>query len=135
MNRKILILLGIVILVIIIGSIFYIIHNLQKSNGNNNILIEDSYINWAWGFQYSGQVICEDGSIYSFDMSGDYGTKVPEDLKGLNKFILKNAKLENARVSDSDLEKMKEYISTVNGYTRKWYFFWQRYGTTFSKSL
>lgn len=86
-----------------------------KVERTSDILIEDSYQNFAWGFQYNGVAICADGSIYSFDMESKvYPQRPPENLKEYSEYILKNARLENARVSDKDLGKMLNYIPQID---------------------
>ena len=44
----------------------------------------------------------------------DYNKDILSDLKELNKLIMENAKLEEKKVSDSDLKKMIEYMATID---------------------
>jgi gamma-glutamylcyclotransferase (GGCT)/AIG2-like uncharacterized protein YtfP len=79
---------------------------------SSDILIENSYINFAWGFVYYGQVICVDGSIYSFDASAK--GESDHTFTELSEFILEYAVLEEERVSEEDLQKIREYSSGID---------------------
>jgi len=131
--KKILVgLVGLIAVVIIAGGAYFIFFNksdtitvIASSGGTSDIIAEDSYLNYAWGYQYNGAVICADGSVYVFDRSygyynddwnadwGDDGGNV-NDFQKMNEFIQNNAMLASVRVSDSDLKKMSEYIPQIN---------------------
>ena len=84
-----------------------------------NVILESSYINYAWGFQYNGKVICDSGNIYSFSKS-DMAAYVSAstDLETLNNYILSGDTKFVGRVNDKDLKTMKEYAKTIdNNYT------------------
>jgi hypothetical protein len=85
---------------------------LDISPNGSDILIEDAYINYAWGFVYFGQIICADGSIYSFDASAK-GESDHTFTEG-NEFIWEYAVLEEERVSEEDLQKIIEYSSGID---------------------
>jgi hypothetical protein len=82
--------------------------------GASDVLAEDSYANYAWGYQYKGVVICADGSIYTFDKNSDDIAVNVNSAQEMNEYILNNAELSDIRVSDDDLQKILEYISQVD---------------------
>lgn len=55
-----------ILIIVIVGILMSISINSYES-GRDNIIIENSYINYAWGFQYNGTVICDNGDIYRFE--------------------------------------------------------------------
>ena len=86
-----------------------------KSNEKEvKILVERSYINNAWGFQYYGKVICTDGNIYEFEFDeylNDYYSK--DSLDKINKIIMENAKKTGETVSKKDLKNIEKNISKL----------------------
>ncbi|MDR1100874.1 MAG: hypothetical protein LBL34_00710 [Clostridiales bacterium] len=110
--------LWLIIAVVAILGVYFAFFN-KTATTRSDILFEDSYIYHEWeiaGFEYTGNVILVDGSIYSFSFSekDEYSTTLSEDLKEMNKYILKNAKLETTRVSNDDLAKMIEYAAQID---------------------
>jgi|GEM_PF-4741789 len=83
---------------------------------STDIIIEASYANMAWGYHYSGVLICADGSIYTFNTNKPVTTPYdyPNTLKGKGEVLLKIAHPEEKKVSDKDLKKMLEYISQID---------------------
>lgn len=83
------------------------------------VILESSYINYAWGFQYNGKVICDSGNIYSFSKSDKAAyASASTDLETLNNYILSGDTKFVGRVNDKDLKTMKEYAKTIdNNYT------------------
>jgi len=111
MKKKNLIIILIVIIVIISTSVFLISNNRKT---NKRIIAESSHINYAWGFKYQGTVICEDGSIYTFDLSDSEEANFDEmSLDKRNELILKNGELTKEKVSRKDLKKLKEYSEKI----------------------
>ncbi len=73
-----------------------------------NVLVESSYINYAWLFTYSGTIICNNGQIYEFN--------VDDSQAAIDKYNLAQsqyAKRKEKTVSEADLILMKEYISQI----------------------
>lgn len=83
------------------------------------VILESSYINYAWGFQYNGKVICDSGNIYSFSKSDRLAyASASADLETLNNYVLSGDTKFVGRVNDKDLQAMKEYAKTIdNNYT------------------
>lgn len=79
------------------------------------VILETSYINYAWGFQYNGKVICDSGNIYSFSKSDRAAyVSASTDLETLNNYILSGDTKFVGRVNDKDLKNMKEYAKTID---------------------
>ena len=36
-----------------------------------NVFVETEYTNWAWGFQYQGKIILQNGSVYTYNPGKD----------------------------------------------------------------
>lgn len=83
------------------------------------VILENSYINYAWVFQYNGKVICDSGNIYSFSKSDRAAyVSASTDLETLNNYILSGDTKFVGRVNDKDLKTIKEYAKTIdNNYT------------------
>ena len=112
------ILIAILCIALILGYIFYKFQ-LKQNSSFEIVFLESSYINYAWGFQYNGKVICDSGNIYSFSKS-DRAAYVSAftDLETLNNYILSGDMKFVGRVNDKDLKTMKEYAKTIdNNYT------------------
>ena len=107
----------IVTLVLVYVSFYYFISKSEVST--ETIFLENSYINYAWGFQYNGKVICDSGNIYSFSKSDRVAyVSASTDLETLNNYILSGDTKFVGRVNDKDLKTMKEYAKTIdNNYT------------------
>lgn len=65
------------------------------------IIAESSYVNYAWGFQYKGEIICDDGSIFEAQ-SGDGGMSEIE------------YSLTARKVSQKDLSGIKKLIALID---------------------
>ena len=107
----------IVTLVLVYVSFYYFISKSEVST--ETIFLESSSINYAWGFQYNGKVICDSGNIYSFSKSDKAAyASASTDLETLNNYILSGDTKFVGRVNDKDLKTMKEYAKTIdNNYT------------------
>lgn len=119
--------IGISLIIIIIAIIAIVsLWIYKKSNivngidiSNKRVLIEKSYQNYAWGYQYSGTVICEDGSIYSFKFEKPSDTKYDKKTKA-SKDILEHITESKGTVNKDDLKQLKEQLSTItNDVTEK----------------
>ena len=78
------------------------------------VILENSYINYAWGFQYNGKVICDSGNIYSFSKSDKaVYASASAYLETLNNYILSGDAKFIGRINDKDLKAIKEYAKTI----------------------
>jgi len=93
--------------------------NVSKDESNNDsrrILIKKSYSNYAWGSQFNGKAIFSDGTIYSWDSkneSDDWRNYDLSSIDELTDFLSEYGNLENTKVSEEDLEKIKDYINDL----------------------
>lgn len=110
MKKKYVKILVIALFTILIIILFVLLIHLN----NKKIIVEDSYINWAWGFVYRGTIICDDGSIYEFSMNDKRYKylKSYKDLK-LNIAILNNKTKYVGKISEEDLKKIKELSKDI----------------------
>ena len=118
MKKVFWILVTIMVVLVLVYVSFY--HFISKSDvSTETIILESSYINYAWGFQYNGKVICDSGNIYSFSKSDRAAyVSASTDLETLNNYILSGDTKFVGRVNDKDLKTMKEYAKTIdNNYT------------------
>ena len=115
-KRKISIVIGIIILIIILCSAIIINIRGTKTlnedetkealkNIKNNKIVEVSYQNFAWLKEYRGSIICNDGNIYKFDIEGEELSKDSPYGK---------IKLARRKMLKKDLELIKKYISSVD---------------------
>lgn len=104
-----------VAVVIVIGVFVAIKVNSGQNKTDGNIILESSYINYAWGFQYNGTVICDNGNMYSFKkMDRKEYENVCENLNDLQNYILSgDAEFVN-KVTNQDLKQMKTYMESIN---------------------
>lgn len=80
------------------------------------VLVEKSYSNYAWGVSYNGSVIFNDGTIYTWDFSGDLTSLTEYDFDtadGLKKFVLAQGKKSKKQVTKEEIEDIKSYIHDV----------------------
>ena len=118
MKKVFWILVTIMVVLVLVYVSFY--HFISKSDvSTETIILENSYINYAWVFQYNGKVICDSGNIYSFSKSDKAAyASASTDLETLNNYILSGDTKFVGRVNDKDLKTMKEYAKTIdNNYT------------------
>ena len=120
-NRKITIciLAVIIIVAIIVVSLWrYINRNSNTVNGNDisskNILIEYSYQNYAWEYKYSGTIICEDGSIYTFKFENPESNEANDTIEKTSENILKHIIENKGTMNKSDLRQLKKELLTIN---------------------
>ena len=120
-NRKITIciLAVIIIVAIIVVSLWrYINRNSNMVNGNDisskNILIEYSYQNYAWEYKYSGTIICEDGSIYTFKFENPESNEANDTIEKTSENILKHIIENKGTMNKNDLRQLKEELLTIN---------------------
>lgn len=111
MKKKIVI--GIIIIVLIVSTIFVILKkNISQKNisEDTSILVERSFRNSAWSYTYRGTIICNNGEIYTFDLEKDANITPNDDNFIKSKYVQKTEKV----VSPEDLQDMKLYISEIN---------------------
>ena len=94
MKKKLKIILILIIILIIVFSIIYVGNKNKKSIygidiANKKILIKESGVNFAWKFTHSGTIICEDGSIYKYEVKKDEDLNYSNKLEKRSKEILK----------------------------------------------
>ena len=109
------IIIGVIILVIVVSlcvSVIIYLNNKNKTNEPNEVLIESSYTNYAWGFRYSGILICKDGAMYEFNISDESINKL--SLENKYKFILENSKKKYKKLKNSDINDIIEYSKNIN---------------------
>lgn len=82
----------------------------------DQLLVVDSHINFAWRFNFHGSAIFSDGSIYIWDSNKSSDNKPVFDLdkvEVLKEYIKANGIKKDDRVAEEDLEKIKEIISQL----------------------
>ena len=84
---------------------------------SKRILIRYSYYNMAWGFSYSGLVVCRDGSIYEFKFDNKDQLETTDDIELKAKNILDNTTEKVGKMDKDDLKRLKELLSTVEDNT------------------
>lgn len=124
MKNKKIIFLSIIILIIAVVLVI-ILNNMNKSyrkelsNSEKAILAEKAYMNFAWGFQYSGMAMFNDGSIYKWNFEGsnlDYKADTSEEH---SKWILEHGSLISKKVTEDDLEEIEKNIDNVENNIEK----------------
>ncbi len=104
-----------VILVIIVSlcmAVIIYLNNKNKINEPNEVIIESSYTNYAWGFQYSGILICKDGTMYKFDISDKSINDL--NLEDKYKIILENSEKKYKKLKYSDINDIIEYSKNID---------------------
>ena len=119
MNNKKLINLILIILIplVLIGLLVSNKNNVITSS-DRKIIVESSYSNYAWGYTYQGMAICEDGTIYKWNMDSDYfnvkySSENNYNLRDDSNRILKYSVKEERMVSNSDMIELKKNISKL----------------------
>jgi len=117
-NKKLIIILVVAFLIIVTISIYSLFlkkNEKTSSDENAKLLVAKTYSNYAWGFQFNGKAIFDNGSIYTWNESDNSSTKdyEIETIEGLKEYILNEADLKNKKVSKKDLKQIKEYISKI----------------------
>lgn len=113
--KKIAIILLIVSIITILFIYFFLKKDEYVTNKDINFLIVSSYSNYAWEAHFKGTAIADNGNIYTWDEYGKVNKKGYKiaTAEGLQKYILKESKLKNKKVSNNDLNKLKEYITNL----------------------
>ncbi len=122
-NKKTIIVLILVVL-LIISAIFLLKKSWTKSNDaesypeeldNNSkeLVAVKAYMNYAWGFQYKGKAIFNDGTIYKWDYSGQ--GSIIKNVEEHKNWILKNGTQMNKKVSEKDLKELEQNINNLEG--------------------
>ncbi len=120
MNKKIIIILSVLILGIILFIFINILKKGYKKELNNlekQVLVISSYSNYAWGIQIKEKVIFNDGTIYTWNFDGNNDDLNNYDKSNEKEFILKNGIKSSIKVSSKDLDKLNEYIKKVDNTT------------------
>lgn len=88
----------------------------MKGKNEVQLLVVNSHINFAWGFDFHGSAIFSDGSIYTWDSNKNSNGVVRFDLgdvEVLKEYIKSNGTKEENRVPEEDLDEIKEIISKL----------------------
>lgn len=104
-----------IILVIIVGlciAVIIYLNNKNKIEESDEVIIESSYSNYAWGFQYSGILICKDGTMYKFNISDESINDL--NLEDKYKFILENSEKKYKKVKNNDIYDIIEYSKNID---------------------
>ncbi len=107
------------IFVLIVVSIIIVFINMNKTYRNELsidkkvILAEKSYINFAWGFNYSGMAIFNDGTIYEWNFVGNRKDYDVNNLKEYENWILQNGSKVDKKVTKKDLNRIKKNIKNL----------------------
>lgn len=119
-KKNVFILITAFLIIIVLALIF---NNINKSyrpeltNSEKTILVEKAYRNYAWGFQYRGMAIFNDGSIYEWDFEGQY---TYNEFENYEKWILDNGYCIDKKVTEKDLEEIEKNIVVLkNNIERK----------------
>ena len=109
----------IIVVILIISILFYILF-MRKNGyvGNNNdakLLAINTYSNYATGIQFYGTAIFDNGYIYIWREYNNSNTKNYKigTIEGLEEYILNEAKIKIKKVSNNDLEQIKELVSKI----------------------
>ena len=113
----------VIVTILIISILFYILF--MRKNGyveNNNdakLLAINTYSNYATGFQFYGTAIFDNGYIFFWREYNDSNTKNYKigTVEGLEEYILNEANLKIKKVSNHDLEQIKELVSKLEDNT------------------
>ena len=87
----------------------------ELSNNDKVMIVEKAFQNYAWGFQYNGAAIFNDGTIYKWDVEGNKIDYKISDYERTEDWIFENGKKINKRVTDSDLKIINENIENLSG--------------------
>ena len=104
-----------IILVIIVGlcmAVIIYLNNKNKIEEFDEVIIESSYSNYAWGFLYSGILICKDGTMYKFNISDKSINNL--NLEDKYKFILENSEKKYEKVKNNDIYDIIEYSKNID---------------------
>ena len=86
----------------------------ELSNDQKRILVEDAYQNFAWGWNYHGAAIFNDGCIYTWnnhDVESSHPGKKNDDV---SKWILTYGTKHELKVSSDDLAKIESSMKTLS---------------------
>lgn len=87
----------------------------ELSNENKKVLLTEFYSNFAWGYQSYGNVLFNDGTIYTWNTTNKQDTD-DYDLttaNGFKDFVLEKGDLTDIKVSSQDLDKIEEYANNL----------------------
>lgn len=116
-NKKIII----VPFVIVITGIFILFNNMNKSyltelsNDEKRIVAENAYMNFAWGFQYSGMAMFNDGTIYKWNFEGSNADYKVNSTEEHAQWILEHGTRVSKKVTEDDLKVIEQNINNLYG--------------------
>lgn len=116
-NKKVIFMLIFIFIIILIGGIMIInknkLYRTELGNSEKEILVEKAYRNHAWGFQYRGKAIFNDGSIYEWEINEPHYRYEEDSIDEHVKWILDNGICINKKVTERNLEKIEENINIL----------------------
>lgn len=108
-NKKILLSIMIIltITIIAISIIMTKKEEIEINENGKHILVQKIHENYAWGYVSYGSFICTDGTIYTYDNSGNKENR----LNGSSEQkMIETSKKSNKKVSNRDMKILKENI-------------------------
>ncbi len=129
MKKKILIGIIVLLVVALIGvGVWFLLSKPEKSEPNNNnqsdsqsvtqqnqtkILVEYSYINYAWGFQYKGMAFLRDGSILTWDSKNIKDAYKTYSTMDHEQWVLTYGTPSYQKLTDIELKTIEDNIATL----------------------
>lgn len=77
------------------------------------VILEKSFFNSYNGFEYSGIVLCNDGTIYTWKSNDEISFSKNTSMKEKGSWIVENGELLNKKISKSKMKKIEKYISLL----------------------
>lgn len=115
-TNKLIIILVILVIIITLFCILFAKENKYSSNtADFKLLVIDTYSNYAYGSQFYGTAIFDNGYIYTWKEDNNSNTQKYKigTSEGLKEYILNEGKRKTKRVSNNDLELIREYVSQI----------------------
>jgi len=109
--KKRLIIILLIILVVAVIAVGLIISRKNKDIRGLRVIAEKSYINYAWGVQYKGEAILNDGTIVKWSNYDSYPS--PQNMIEKSNWIINNSDIKIEKVSNKDLKELNQYISKI----------------------
>jgi hypothetical protein len=87
----------------------------ESNYDEKKIIAEKAYKNYAWGFNYNGMAMFDDGTIYKWNFSGSYVDYNVNSNSEHIQWIIEHGNEVDEKVSEEDLNKIKQNIETLDG--------------------
>ena len=87
----------------------------NKDISELRVIAEKSYINYAWGFQYKGEAILNDGTIVKWSYLGSRIDShfLQKEMIEQSNWIINNSDIKIEKVSNKDLKDLNKYINKI----------------------